>query len=102
MVDSATGMLTVKDVAVELDRSIEQVRRYIREGRLPARKIGMQWFVASDSLAGFDSRRSSRGQAMTDWLGRVAEVRETIRAGSGLLTEDEFVELIDSGRQDLL
>lgn len=38
--------LTIKEVARELGRSLEQVRRYVREGKLPAKKLGMQWFVS--------------------------------------------------------
>ena len=48
MVDSSREMLTIKEAAVELDRSVGQVRRYVRDGKLPAKKIGMQWFIAPD------------------------------------------------------
>jgi excisionase family DNA binding protein len=41
----ANEPLTVAEVARLLCRSTEQVRRYLREGVLPGRRIGGQWFV---------------------------------------------------------
>jgi excisionase family DNA binding protein len=38
-------MITVAEAARRLGRSIEQVRRYLREGKLPGRRIGQQWFI---------------------------------------------------------
>ena len=48
------GMITVADAANRLNRSIEQVRRYLREGKLKGQRIGNQWFVeeASVKMAG--------------------------------------------------
>ena len=102
MVDTATGMMTVREVAAELDRSIEQVRRYIREGKLPAHKIGMQWFVDFEDLRTLHSGGKTRGQHMAEWLEEVVEFREHLRKTSGLLTEEDFQELMDSNRADLL
>ena len=102
MVDTATGMMTVREVAAELDRSIEQVRRYIREGKLPAQKIGMQWFVDLKDLETLHSGEKTRGQRMAEWLEEVVEFREYLRQTSGLLTEEDFQELMDSNRADLL
>ena len=47
------GLLTVADAANELDRSTEQVRRYLREGRLRGRRFGGQWFIEESALAAF-------------------------------------------------
>jgi excisionase family DNA binding protein len=47
------GLVTVADAAKRLDRSTEQVRRYLREGRLSGRRIGGQWFIESSALDGF-------------------------------------------------
>jgi excisionase family DNA binding protein len=44
------GMITVAEAAKRLDRSIEQVRRYLREGKLKGQRIGNQWFVDEASL----------------------------------------------------
>ena len=46
-------LLTVADAAVFLDRSTEQVRRYLREGRLDGRRIGGQWFIDRQALRAF-------------------------------------------------
>ena len=39
------GLITVADTAKLLGRSTEQVRRYLREGELPGRRLGGQWFI---------------------------------------------------------
>lgn len=43
-------MLTVAEAARRLGRSIEQVRRYLREGKLPGRRIGQQWFIPAEAV----------------------------------------------------
>ena len=47
------GLLTVADAANALDRSTEQVRRYLREGRLKGRRFGGQWFIEDKALSSF-------------------------------------------------
>ena len=47
------GLLTVADAAIELSRSTEQVRRYLREGRLRGRRLGGQWFIEESALTTF-------------------------------------------------
>lgn len=46
-------LFTVADAAARLSRSTEQVRRYLREGRLLGQRIGGQWFIDGTSLAAF-------------------------------------------------
>ncbi len=46
-------LFTVADAAARLERSTEQVRRYLREGRLLGQRIGGQWFIDGSSLASF-------------------------------------------------
>jgi excisionase family DNA binding protein len=45
MEHDAGALLTVAETAKLLQRSTEQVRRYLREGSLPGRRLGGQWFV---------------------------------------------------------
>lgn len=45
MADVQQNLLTVAETARLLQRSTEQVRRYLREGALPGRRLGGQWFV---------------------------------------------------------
>jgi excisionase family DNA binding protein len=60
-VDDASQWLSVADVAERLGRSTEQIRRYLREGRLTGRRIGGQWFIAAAAVDAF--ARPSRGGA---------------------------------------
>ena len=46
MSEELEGYLSVNDVAERLGRSTEQVRRYLREGKLNGRRVGKQWFIA--------------------------------------------------------
>jgi excisionase family DNA binding protein len=45
-------MLTVPEAAARVHRSQETVRRWIRSGRLPARKVGTQHLVDEQDLQG--------------------------------------------------
>ncbi len=49
-------MITVQEAARRLGRSIEQVRRYLREGKLRGERIGRQWFIDEASLASLPIR----------------------------------------------
>jgi excisionase family DNA binding protein len=69
------GLLTVADAAQQLERSTEQVRRYLREGRLSGRRLGGQWFIEEKALASF---RQSLTES-SSWLDRVKPA-STIRA----------------------
>ena len=86
--------LTVKEVARELGRSLEQVRRYVREGRLPAQKIGMQWFVSRRALEDFQGNGAKVTQP--DVAARAKALREQIEARVGLI---DIVELLDEDRR---
>ncbi|CAN5691285.1 hypothetical protein BH18ACT13_BH18ACT13_21650 [soil metagenome] len=44
-------MLTVSEVATRLGRNPETIRRWIRSGRLPARKMGAQHVIEERDLA---------------------------------------------------
>ncbi len=66
MIDTK-GMITVAEAAKRLDRSIEQVRRKLREGKLKGQRIGNQWFVdlvALESAKGSGKDRPSRAQVL--------------------------------------
>ena len=71
---TSTDKLTLRDVANELDRSLEQVRRYVREGKLPAEKLGMQWFVERRSLEAFKGVPDN--SPSVDVLTRARKLRE--------------------------
>jgi excisionase family DNA binding protein len=44
-------MLTVPEAARRAGRNPETIRRWIREGKLPARKVGTQHVIEEDDLA---------------------------------------------------
>src|SRR5688500_2908205 len=57
MAEQAGGLITVADTAKLLERSTEQVRRYLREGELPGRRLGGQWFIDRADAEAFLLRR---------------------------------------------
>jgi excisionase family DNA binding protein len=94
----STDKLALKEVARQLGRSLEQVRRYVREGKLPAQKLGMQWFVERRALEAFKSASKSAngGAAREDVLARARALRERIRARVGQM---DAVELLEESRR---
>ncbi len=58
MTERATesDLITVAETAQRLSRSTEQVRRYLREGRLTGRRIGGQWFIERSAVERFHGR----------------------------------------------
>ncbi len=89
--------LNMLDVARELGRSLEQVRRYVREGKLPAKKLGLQWFVSRAALESFKAGR--RPQTRADILAKAKALREEIGDRSGNL---DVVALLVESRRDRL
>jgi excisionase family DNA binding protein len=55
--DHLGEMLTVAETAKALARSTEQVRRYLREGALPGRRVGGQWFIEAATVEAFARQR---------------------------------------------
>ena len=51
MADNLEGYTTVNGAAKKMGRSTEQIRRYLREGKLPGRRIGGQWFIREVAVA---------------------------------------------------
>ena len=75
------GMITVAEAARRLNRSIEQVRRYLREGKLRGQRIGNQWFVEGSAI---QHRVSSRYEQQMEVLHRIRENRAAILRESGV------------------
>jgi excisionase family DNA binding protein len=50
MPDIVEGYITVPEAARGLKRSTEQIRRYLREGRLEGQRIGKQWFIKEPAV----------------------------------------------------
>lgn len=50
------GLLTIKEVAEKLRLTPYTVRRFIKEGKLPATKVGGQWRVREADLEAYLNR----------------------------------------------
>lgn len=71
-------MLTVPEAARATGRNPETIRRWIREGRLPARKVGTQHMIEEVDLALLDENaqlpapprwaRTFTGEPMPNWV----------------------------------
>ena len=73
---------------------MEQVRRYVRDGKLPAEKIGTQWFVQRQALEAFKAAISKA--SVKDVLTRARALRELIRSDTGAIN---VVDLLDESRR---
>ena len=95
------GMITVQEAAQRLGRSIEQVRRYLREGKLKGERIGQQWFMDEASLTEVPLRYRPAG-ARTAQVREAAAVLEAPEVETPDMTEEEIEELfrrIDERRE---
>ena len=90
---SLDGMITVVEAARRLGRSLEQVRRYLREGKLKGQRIGGQWFVEEASLG--IRYQPSRGTAQRVREGSV--VMEARRLSKEEI--DALIKRIDANRE---
>lgn len=92
-------MLTVRDAARRTGRNAETVRRWIWDGKLPARKIGNQLFVEEADLARFAgaSRERRRAEALA-LTARLRELHRSIRArGAPVVSGAELIEQMRAG-----
>ncbi len=83
--DEERSLLSVSDAAQRLQRSTEQVLRYLREGRLRGRRIGGQWFIERAILDEF-VKSAQKQQGFVHRLQRASEIRpldDVIGIGSG-------------------
>jgi len=87
------GMITVAEAARRLNRSTEQVRRSLREGKLKGQRIGNQWFVEERTL------EAPRGKPLVppELVERISRTREAIRRRIG--HDFDVVELIRQSRE---
>ena len=56
MSEEMKGYVTVHKAAKAIGRSTEQVRRYLREGKLEGQRIGGQWFIR-EAAVGYRTKR---------------------------------------------
>jgi excisionase family DNA binding protein len=87
------GMITVAEAARRLNRSTEQVRRYLREGKLRGQRIGNQWFVEERTL----EASPDKPLVPPELVERIRRTREAIRRRIG--HDFDVVELIRQSRE---
>jgi excisionase family DNA binding protein len=56
-------MLTPGEVAERLKISVYSVRRWIKQGELPAYRVGRAWRISTDDLAQWLSKRQKHERA---------------------------------------
>ncbi len=115
MSEDLEGYVTVPEAAKALGRSAEQVRRYLREGKLEGRRIGSQWFIREPAVLygprkdTMDARKeieymANAGKGVADRAALVSRVtgrREAIKARwerEGITLD--AVALVNSIRED--
>lgn len=77
--------LSVAETAKLLNRSTEQVRRYLREGRLAGRRVGGQWFIEPAAVEAFGSSQSKEDRFTRDLrtAARIKPLDGVIGIGAG-------------------
>lgn len=78
-------MLTVPEAAARTGRNPETIRRWIRSGKLPARKVGTQHVIEERDLEDLVNgerlplpeawQHTSTGKPMPDWVSIIRESR---------------------------
>ena len=91
------GMFTVQKTARRLNRSVEQVRCYLREGKLQGERIGQQWFVPEETING--RQQNDRQQQRRELFEQIKQEREAIAKRLGYRFDIE--KLIDEAREGL-
>lgn len=77
--------LSVAETARLLKRSTEQVRRYLREGRLAGRRVGGQWFIDPKAVKEFGSSQKKEDRFTRDLrsAARIKPLDGVISIGAG-------------------
>lgn len=63
---SSTGFMTLAEAGTVLGVGVEQVRRYIHRGLLPAAKTANIWLVPAEQVRGFKHCRPRRGRPLSE------------------------------------
>jgi excisionase family DNA binding protein len=88
------GTISVAEAAKRLKRSTEQVRRYLREGKLRGQRVGNQWFVEEASL---EESRRREPLIPRELMREIDELREAIYRRNGIVFD--AVEMVRESRE---
>lgn len=94
-------MITVREAARECQRTPETVRRWIWDGKLPAKKLGNQLFVKRSDLDRLVAHKNDRSQDVARQLAlldRIHAIREEIRQEIG--GNMDVLEALDRSREE--
>lgn len=83
MAIDTSGTVSVAEAARRLNRSTEQVRRYLREGKLAGHRIGNQWFVEERALERLVSDGKIERLIPEEVMERIARTRQAIYERTG-------------------
>jgi excisionase family DNA binding protein len=89
------GTITVAEAARRLGKSTEQVRRYLREGKLKGQRVGSQWFVDEEAIDRV--ARPPEPLIPAELVKRIDDLRESIFKRNGL--EFDVVGIVRESRE---
>jgi len=94
-------LISVREAAIECERNVETVRRWIWSGKLPAQKLGNQLFIKESDLQALCRNHKAATKKTSNWPQLIKEVkalREEIRKYAGNF---DVTELIEESRKGL-
>ncbi|HLF77090.1 MAG TPA: helix-turn-helix domain-containing protein [Dehalococcoidia bacterium] len=89
------GMVSVAEAAKRLNRSTEQVRRNLRDGKLRGQRVGNQWFVDETCLV--SEKLEPKPLIPRDLVERINRTRKDIYLRNGVVFD--VVQLIREDRE---
>jgi excisionase family DNA binding protein len=91
--DNEGEEFTVAEAATYLGRSIEQVRRYLRDGALAGYHVGRQWFVPAAAVATLKASRveTPAMKEQKEILRQLKALRAELLQKYGYLQVDDWV-----------
>lgn len=86
-------LYSVDDLHEKLGLSKMTIRAYLREGKIRARKLGVQWYVTEEALREYFNEPS--GQVPAQAKRKKADLRYRVQGINDLVSEKEECETID-------
>ena len=96
MATKTEDLITVREAARACRRNPETVRRWIWDGKLPARKMGNQLFVQRSDIRRFVPSTKDKRQERLALLQEIKAIRERIHKRVGVI---DVLEALDRSRE---